>query len=71
MGSVFAHVPIVQPFTDYLYLGGHPFTRVQVPRIARIFHVVAKVIHTLVDEYNKERTKKGNEIPSSHIHPLG
>ncbi|KAI0249173.1 hypothetical protein BJV78DRAFT_1328610, partial [Lactifluus subvellereus] len=59
IGAVFPHVPIVQPFTDYLYLGGHPFRREHVPRIARVFHVVAKAIHTLVDEYSKVRTKRG------------
>ncbi|KAI0250311.1 hypothetical protein BJV78DRAFT_1155148 [Lactifluus subvellereus] len=60
--SVFTHVPIAQPFANYLHLGGHPFTRVHVPFIARTFHVTAKAIHTLVKEYNKVRTKRGNKM---------
>ncbi|KAI0249171.1 hypothetical protein BJV78DRAFT_1130076 [Lactifluus subvellereus] len=65
MGGVFAHVPIVQPFTPYLYLGGHPFTREHVAYTARVFHVVAEAIHTLVDEYTKVRTRREIETPEA------
>ena len=34
LGCVFAHVPIIQHLTDYIYLGGGRFSRDQVIRIA-------------------------------------
>jgi hypothetical protein len=47
-------------------LGGHPFTRDRVPRVARIFHAVSEAIQTqtLLCEYSETRAEVQDEIKS-------
>jgi Crinkler effector protein N-terminal domain len=51
LGCVFSHVPVVQHLTDYIYLGGDPFSRYHVTHVARVFHTIAKAIDSLIEEY--------------------
>jgi hypothetical protein len=64
LGCVFSHVPIVQHLTDYIYLGGGPFSRDHVTRIARVFHIIAKAIDSLIGEYETMTTNVARKSSS-------
>ncbi|KAH9942724.1 hypothetical protein B0H21DRAFT_823948 [Amylocystis lapponica] len=50
-GAVLVDVFIVQPFTDYIYLGGDPFRMDRIMRVAKIFGAVSKAVMSLREYY--------------------
>jgi len=50
-GAIFVEVFTVQPFTNYIYLGGNPFAIKQVEYVARVFQAVARVVNSLRGYY--------------------
>jgi hypothetical protein len=75
LGCVFAHVPTVQHLTDYIYLGGGPFSRDQVTRIARVFHIIAKALYSSIREsigyqFSYRRVQHNGDGCSTEIKPF-
>ncbi|KAH9942731.1 hypothetical protein B0H21DRAFT_867599 [Amylocystis lapponica] len=50
-GAVLVDVFIVQPFTDYIYLGGDSFRMDRIMRVAKIFGAVSKAVMSLREYY--------------------
>jgi len=50
-GATFVEVFTVQPFTNYIYLGGNPFAIKQVEYVARVFQAVARAVNSLRGYY--------------------
>lgn len=57
MGAIFVQEVIVQPLTDYIWLGGDPHYDNRVVSLARIFHSTAKAITELREYYRNLTTR--------------
>ncbi|KDQ51943.1 hypothetical protein JAAARDRAFT_210749 [Jaapia argillacea MUCL 33604] len=60
-GAVLVDVFIVQPFTDYIYLGGDPFMNERVTHVAKVFSAVSTAVRLLRQHY---RDLSPNSIPN-------
>lgn len=58
MGAIFIDIVVVEPFTDWIFLGGKP--EGHVTTVARIFHATANALCRLEDYY--KNTPLSNEI---------
>ncbi|KAI8972422.1 hypothetical protein BD414DRAFT_218607 [Trametes punicea] len=68
-GAVLTDVFIVQPFTDYIFLGGDPDAGERIERVAKIFVEVRRALDELRLWYQSLRVGGGNPEVPSHILP--
>ncbi|KAL5514056.1 hypothetical protein ACEPAG_2817 [Sanghuangporus baumii] len=52
-GAIFIDAPVLQPFTDYVFLGGEPEYEDRLLKVARIFHASRKALADLEHFYEK------------------
>ncbi|KAL7283376.1 hypothetical protein ACG7TL_002806 [Trametes sanguinea] len=69
-GAVLADVCIVQPLTDYIYLGGDPDEEARVEYVAKVFKAVRSALDELTEWYkNLHDPCDDLRVPAKHLFP--
>ncbi|KAH9847048.1 hypothetical protein C2E23DRAFT_863651 [Lenzites betulinus] len=68
-GAVFAEVIAIQPFTDYIYLGGDPDMEARIVYVAKVLQSVRAAACSLRNYYGQLSIKPANTNSIAHVFP--
>ncbi|KAH9950318.1 hypothetical protein B0H21DRAFT_724308 [Amylocystis lapponica] len=68
-GAVLVEVFIVQPFMEYIYLCGDPFSTERIMHVAKVFGAVAKAARSLSSDY-RQLSLNGTAPILSRLFPM-
>jgi hypothetical protein len=65
LGAVFVEFPVIQPLTDYIWLGVHPSADGQLLRVARVLLALRRTLQSLDMFYTQLKIPADPTVPTN------